>query len=183
MELRKLVDGTSRTLIFAEILTREEEFDERGAWALAMPSASLLALDMHNGLNNDQACPSGVAPLDKWRIQPFSPVQQTIGGGSENKSKTPNSNIDTGELRHDTMRPAACPNEYSEQLKWTDMPCDSQFSGSGWAAPRSLHPGGVNAVQVDGSVRWVNEDIEPHLFARLVAINDEEGDQEGELSP
>ncbi len=59
------------------------------------------------------------------------------------------------------------------------MPC-SAYAGT-YASPRSNHPGGVNTAQVDGSVRWVNDDVEAHLYARLVSINDGEGDIEGQV--
>ena len=58
-------------------------------------------------------------------------------------------------------------------------PCIERWADLGFAAPRSLHPGGVNTAQVDGSVRWISNDIESYLFARLVSINDGEGDLEG----
>jgi hypothetical protein len=35
--------------------------------------------------------------------------------------------------------------------------------------------------RVDGSARWVTDDIQAHLFARLVSINDGEGDVEGQV--
>jgi prepilin-type processing-associated H-X9-DG protein len=47
------------------------------------------------------------------------------------------------------------------------------------AAPRSSHPGGVNASHCDGSVFFVNDDIDQYLFARMVSINDGQGETEG----
>ena len=54
-----------------------------------------------------------------------------------------------------------------------------QTSGSGFAAdrdglytPRSRHPGGVNALVSDGSVRFVSETIDVLVFQRFGARND-----------
>ena len=47
------------------------------------------------------------------------------------------------------------------------------------AAPRSNHSGGVNATHCDGSVRWIDNDIDQFLMARLVSINDGQGEIEG----
>ena len=49
--LSKIVDGTSKTIVFSEVRTRDHEEDERGVWALPWNAASLLALDMHHDAN------------------------------------------------------------------------------------------------------------------------------------
>ena len=60
------------------------------------------------------------------------------------------------------------------------MPCQGQSGSRSSAAPRSNHTGGVNATHIDGSGVWISNDIEQHLMARLVSINDAEGEIEGE---
>jgi prepilin-type N-terminal cleavage/methylation domain-containing protein len=37
--------------------------------------------------------------------------------------------------------------------------------------PSSQHPGGVNAIMVDGSARFLNSSIDPFVYARLVTSN------------
>lgn len=37
--------------------------------------------------------------------------------------------------------------------------------------PSSNHPGGVNAIMVDGSTRFLSENIDPFVYARLVTSN------------
>jgi prepilin-type processing-associated H-X9-DG protein len=37
--------------------------------------------------------------------------------------------------------------------------------------PSSQHPGGVNAVMVDGSSRFLNENISAFVYGRLVTSN------------
>lgn len=41
----------------------------------------------------------------------------------------------------------------------------------GTGEPYSFHPGGANFCMGDGSVRWINEDIDIREFAKLVTRN------------
>jgi prepilin-type processing-associated H-X9-DG protein len=40
------------------------------------------------------------------------------------------------------------------------------------AAPRSLHPGGVNGAYLDGRVEFLGDDIDPVVMALAVDIRD-----------
>ena len=40
------------------------------------------------------------------------------------------------------------------------------------AAPRSEHPGGVNAVALDGHAGFISNEIDSHVFAYLVSTTD-----------
>jgi hypothetical protein len=181
-KLSKISDGTSHTIAVAEIRTLSHEFDERGAWALGTSGASLLALDMHNGhaSNPAFACQSVPVSIKQFYPQPYSPVQQSVGG--DDKSKGPNAF--GGSLSYDQIRKCDNSDGTSQQdlAEFERMPCRSG-AGSGWAAPRSLHSGGVNSALVDGSIRWLSNDIDPHLMARLISINDAEGEVENDLAP
>jgi hypothetical protein len=42
------------------------------------------------------------------------------------------------------------------------------------AAPRSRHAGGVVAAAMDGSVRFLTDDIDVNMMAFLISINDGE---------
>jgi hypothetical protein len=42
-----------------------------------------------------------------------------------------------------------------------------------------MHVGGVNASLVDGSITWLANEIDPFLMARMVSINDAQGNVEG----
>jgi prepilin-type N-terminal cleavage/methylation domain-containing protein/prepilin-type processing-associated H-X9-DG protein len=182
-KLARIIDGTSHTLAVAEIRTLDNLSDERGVWALATSGATMLALDMHNGYADNPAfacqADDGVS-IKQRHTRPYTPVQQTVGG--DDKSKVPNSF--GGSLSYDQIR--ICDDSGGDSQKLTAefdrMPCRAG-SGSGWAAPRSLHNGGVNGAMVDGSVRWMADDIDPNLMARLVSINDGEGEFEGDHSP
>jgi prepilin-type N-terminal cleavage/methylation domain-containing protein/prepilin-type processing-associated H-X9-DG protein len=153
-EMKRVEDGTSRTIMLTEVRTREEITDQRGAWALAWPGSSVLGLDMHgDGLPSStvRVCNQGYyayrpAPaLAKGALPPNNPV------GAENA---------------DDLR--VCNDVSGAQLE--GMPCIT--SGSNTAAPRSLHPGGVNATHVDGSVLFIVNEIDPLVMGPMVCIND-----------
>ena len=67
----------------------------------------------------------------------------------------------------DNLR-GACPNPAEADL--LGMPCRQRNDQT--AAPRSLHTGGVNGAHVDGSVVWINNDIDVVAFGRLICVND-----------
>jgi hypothetical protein len=59
------------------------------------------------------------------------------------------------------------------------MKCNVQSTTRSTAAARSQHVGGVNASQCDGSVLFISNDIEAHLMARMICINEAQGNIEG----
>lgn len=176
-KLSKIIDGTSNTIMLGEIRTSSVTGDVRGAWALGLPGASLLALDMHrvnpSGGSSSIAC-SDPKPAKRVNMG-FSPVEQHQG---EELANTPNSGNDGNTIRYDWIR--NCPE--ADTLIADQMPCRSGGVISGFASPRSNHPGGVNVAHVDGSVEFILDDVESHLFARMICINDGEVQQEGQAT-
>ncbi len=59
------------------------------------------------------------------------------------------------------------------------MPCHPQSNARAAASPRSSHVGGVNVAHIDGSAAFVQDDIDLFLMARLVSINDGQGEHDG----
>ena len=45
---KNVLDGISNTLLLSEVRTRDNELDQRGAWALPWTGSTLLAFDMHD---------------------------------------------------------------------------------------------------------------------------------------
>ncbi len=176
MKLAKITDGTARTVIFAEIRTLESEIDERGAWAIGLAGTALLAVDQHQQVAGvaTYSCPDALDGSRKMQV--YSPEEQRAGASNAN---TPNS-VPGGIYQYDSVRAASCPTQVQTEAAAQKMPCGYDGSG-GFVSPRSNHVGGVNTSQVDGSVRWFGDDVDPYLFARAVSINDSEGDQEGEF--
>ncbi|MCA9240212.1 MAG: DUF1559 domain-containing protein [Planctomycetales bacterium] len=169
--LSKITDGTSNTIVLAEVRTFDNDEDVRGAWALDLPGATLLALDMHMVSPTGGSSATACADPAVKKPDVFSPVQQQSGIDQAN---TPNS--EGTSIRSDWIR--ACPDSAGAEA--LGMPCRAGGNYSGFASPRSQHTGGVNAAHVDGSVIWINDDVEPHLFARMICINDGEVQIEGQ---
>ena len=151
-ELRRVIDGTTNTMLLAEIRTRDHAHDERGAWALAWNATTLLSFDMHDlatnldgGVNTSYtASPSGVG---------FAQPPNNEGW-----------NIDV--LRR-------CPERALAQIEGMQCGTENWLS----AAPRSVHPGGVNVVLLDGSVTFLANDVDEIAMSYAVAINDQRTSQ------
>ena len=69
------------------------------------------------------------------------------------------------------------PDQAGAQL--AGIPCAERFArleitiaGASVAAPRSRHPLGVNAAYLDGSVRFVPDDVDLLAFGMMVTVND-----------
>jgi prepilin-type N-terminal cleavage/methylation domain-containing protein/prepilin-type processing-associated H-X9-DG protein len=156
-KLARVTDGTSKTIVFSEVRTRDQVLDERGVWALPWNAASLLSLDMHHdtaragGLMTD-FLPSS-APLILGQIQ----LPNTLG---------PNSDI--------LVR---CPEEDLAAAQFEGMPChpwvwELGLFGYISAAPRSNHVGGVNFALLDGHVGFLSDHVDPLTFTYLIDIHD-----------
>ena len=167
--LSKLIDGTSKTLMLAEVRTRDHTSDERGAWALGWNAASMLGFDMHSRVGSTACSVADCASLR--RNQSYTPCNVGIDPLPPNSSPNEEGGRD---------RLAVCPESGAADLEL--MPCTA-WSNDTWisSAPRSLHMGGVNATHVDGSVVWLNNDIDWFLMARMISINDGQGEVEGQL--
>lgn len=153
---RKITDGLSHTLVLSEVRTLAHPQDERGVWALSWNAASLLAMDMHHNNGN---CPE--RNFSQFVIQPIYAYQ----------SQTPNH---LGPNKDILVR---CPEETLAQAQLDGMPCAKSvwpvgFGGYTSAAPRSRHPGGVNAAYLDGRVTWLPDDVDPGVMALSIGIHD-----------
>jgi prepilin-type N-terminal cleavage/methylation domain-containing protein len=143
--LSRVVDGSTNTIAFAEVRTRDYEHDERGVWALSWNATSLLSFDMHH----DTAIPYGNEFVAHAPYANQTQLPNTIG---------PNA---------DTLR--LCDDINEAQLD--RMPClRTQAYLS--AAPRSLHVGGVNLAYLDSHTEFITDDVDEYVFAYRVSIND-----------
>lgn len=156
-KLARVTDGLSKTIVFSEVRTLDDSRDERGAWALPWNAATLLAFDMHHDVSAAGGYFSGYVALAKYAYQTQTP--NTVG---------PNEDVLFG-----------CPDDMLVQAQTERMPCikwkwSLGLAGYISAAPRSLHPGGVNSAYLDGHVEFIQDDVDPFLFANLIDIRDGE---------
>jgi prepilin-type N-terminal cleavage/methylation domain-containing protein/prepilin-type processing-associated H-X9-DG protein len=156
--LTRVVDGTSKTIVFSEVRTRDHVQDERGVWALPWNASSLLALDMHH----DAAKAGG-------NLKPYLPLAAYAYQAQMPNTLGPNADI--------LMR---CPDGVGvlPQAQLEGMPCDRGrwplgLAGYISAAPRSTHIGGVNVAYLDGHVTLLSNNVDPFALAYLVDIRDE----------
>ena len=151
-DLREIVDGVSNTLLLSEVRTRDNEHDQRGAWALPWNAASLLAMDAHpiwyasDGIYNEgQKYPEFI----------FDPK-------SKGYTQVPNVATVPDVLYE-------CPDLVAEQIE--RMPC-ADDTGYISAAPRSNHSLGVVGAFLDGSVHFLSDDIDEATMAHLICTAD-----------
>jgi type II secretory pathway pseudopilin PulG len=155
----RITDGTSKTLMLAEIRTRDNERDPRGVWAAALSSGSILAFDMHSD--------TGGVGCGTKRNEPYIPFENTsIDALTPNSRPTGNS---------DRLRDCPEPNVADLEI----MPCTPDNGTWVAGAPRSQHPGGVNAAHCDASVTFLDNDIDKFIMARMVSINEGQGNVAG----
>ena len=158
-KLSKIIDGTSKTVVFAEVRTLDHQQDERGVWALPWNGASLLSLDMHH--DDSQAKGYFMNFWIQLALVYQAQMPNTIG---------PNADV-----------LVECPREVLAQAQLERMPCikhdwDLGLWGYISAAPRSLHHGGVNIAFLDGHADFLSDDVDPFTMAYLVGIEDEKVD-------
>ncbi|QDT71657.1 DUF1559 family PulG-like putative transporter [Lacipirellula limnantheis] len=165
-DLAAIEDGTTHTIVMAEIRTHESPSDSRGAWALPWPGATLLSFDMHPhgwGANHD-----GTGAGDGYHAQirsPYEASSESLGESMRPNNQGPNA---------DTIK--LCQGELQRAAADARMPCTLDLPpgthGYMTAAPRSQHPGGVNGAYLDGHVQFLPDDIDEFVMAYSVSVND-----------
>nr|MBA3482838.1 DUF1559 domain-containing protein [Pirellulales bacterium] len=157
-ELRRVTDGTTNTIMLTEVRTREHPEDQRGAWAIAWTAASVMAFDLHS-----ETVTSG----QSWLSDGKKEVPYVPGFTQErpNQAQPPNNGL--AAWNRDQLRKCSDPADADIER----MPCDDNDSW-GSAAARSSHPGGVNTARLDGSVQWLEDDVNVTLMGAMICIND-----------
>jgi prepilin-type N-terminal cleavage/methylation domain-containing protein/prepilin-type processing-associated H-X9-DG protein len=143
-------DGISRTLVLAEVRTRDNPRDQRGAWALPWSGSSVLAFDMHHDFDAGEG---------------LKFVGTTLSLGQTQRPNNEGPNVD---MLYD------CPDIAKAQVERmycarfaTDV--ESTYLS---AAPRSQHVGGVTVCFLDGHVGFLTDDVDEFAMAYMVSIND-----------
>ncbi|MCA9232279.1 MAG: DUF1559 domain-containing protein [Planctomycetales bacterium] len=160
--LSRVEDGATHTLAFGEVRTLDAVQDERGAWALPWAGASVLSFDMHHECSPIGGKQRTICPDDRH----FRGNPRSLG-----QTQTPNT---LGPVR-DTLH--FCRDDVRRLADLMGMPCLSWVYPIGVhgyysAAPRSLHPGGINAAYLDGHTGFISDYVDEYVMAYEISIND-----------
>ena len=154
--LRRVKDETSKTIAVTEVLTRDDERDARGMWAVPWGAASVLAAHIDHDFDR-----TGTSREDQRSVRHYVPDPAFYEWVHLPNTKK------TNDLLY------ACPSPV--QAAVDGLPC-SRGSGRGrlfvTGAPRSRHQGGVNINSLDGHVGFLADDVDPVLFVQIVSVHD-----------
>jgi len=160
--LSRVTDGMSHTFLISEVRTRVHENDQRGAWALGWVASSMLAFDMHQRSSRRDG--GGCKEL----VGHYLHADGSDGCWNSLGATQPPNNMGRN---FDVLY--TCPDRKGAQLE--GMPClkwGGRTDGYLSAAPRSLHPGGVNTVFLDGHVEFTLDEIDEVTMVYQISIND-----------
>lgn len=146
-------DGLSNTLMLGEVRTRAHEQDQRGAWALPWTGSSILALDIHDA--------------EEWKAYPHGYVSNNY----YQCAQVPNNDNEKANLDMLYLVPDL---EAAQLDRMPTAAWDPQFGRNHYlsAAPRSLHPRGVNVVFADGHTAFLLNQVDATAMAYMISIND-----------
>ncbi len=150
--ISRVKDGVSKTILIAEVRAVEPEWDNRGVWALPVPTGSLLSLDWHHKLQPGEL------------FQQMKPNTRFVPDPDWTDVAVPNSQSERAADGIFLCKPLIMKQQYR-------APC-SQINVLMVAAPRSNHPGGVNAVALDGHAGFISDQVDSYTYAYLISIND-----------
>jgi prepilin-type N-terminal cleavage/methylation domain-containing protein/prepilin-type processing-associated H-X9-DG protein len=168
-KLKSITDGMSKTLMLGEIRTRDTQRDSRGVWAAAWTGGSIIAYDMHTANAAGSGPETGCGAAPHTRNMRYVPIPYP---GID--CLTPNSMPLGNEDKIHEIPPTE-----TAAARLDNMPAGPDNGTWTAAAARSNHPGGVNTAYCDGSVTWINNDVDQFLMARMISINDGQGETEG----
>jgi prepilin-type N-terminal cleavage/methylation domain-containing protein/prepilin-type processing-associated H-X9-DG protein len=157
-------DGLSNTIMVAEIRTRDNVEDQRGAWALPWTGSSLISFDMHHrrGMyvrNDPRGGHAYITPPPLYEGHP----------GSLGLTQRPNNQKIIADMLY------KCPDPGGAQME--RMPCNTWGGGANYylsAAPRSNHAGGVNIIFADGHIAFLPDTIDEWAMVYMVCPYDKQ---------
>ncbi|MCH8048245.1 MAG: DUF1559 domain-containing protein [Planctomycetes bacterium] len=136
-------DGLSHTLMVSEVIGWDSRTDIRGVWVVSSPGASVFTgatpPNSRGLITGDSIDPDQAGLFDRVLVCGAKTGEPEGGDGSVPLIPT--------------THPLWC--------------TENRTDGKIWAAARSAHPGGVNAVMGDGQVRFFSDTINPKVWQAL----------------
>lgn len=143
-QIRRITDGTSRTALFSESTLGNPQ---KGA--------------VHD-------------PQTEYKFSFLAPLTDELCNGAVqwNVSDPRGFAWVNGEFRCALYNHRAAPNAATPDCIGVLIagPVQTKYTPFGWRAARSRHPGGVNVVNADGSMRFVRDEVGPNVWTALSTI-------------
>ncbi len=133
LSMKQITDGTSKVIILAELRADPDPAAARGVWALETACSSLYG---HGATNQSLGVWPDIGPNN-----PGNPGAAAANGMGQDWIFNCQTNFTAA------------------QLFALGMGCGGN-GDSNTAGPKSQHPGGLQTVFCDGSVHWMNDDIQ-----------------------
>jgi type II secretory pathway pseudopilin PulG len=130
LKISQIIDGTTHTILAAEIRIGVSELDRRGTWALGHAGSSNLAWHGWSG--------------DCYGPNPTNPRSDDIYGCQQLIDSLGGMNVPEG-------------NAFLQQER---MSCWNQCNSFQACPRSRHAPGGVHVVMCDGAVRWINDSVQ-----------------------
>ncbi len=149
------VKETTKTCLATEVRTRGHDGDQRGAWAVAWSGSALVSPDIH-----DPSIRNSTFDMSQIKFyQPGTTADDAKFAQTPNKQEDIWDVINLCQLAPSLLERMPCRNVGSRQPYWS-------------AAPRSLHPGGVHVVCLDGHVGFMSDNVDYIAYAYLISTLD-----------
>ncbi len=154
--IASMTDGTSNTLLMSELLQGAMD-DVRGVLWTDFPGAHSFVTRLPPNGNN----------LDFWAGSPYIDSAAAAVGGNYIDNLPTYGGSAVGTSPANIASGSLCDNQPGFNL-----PCFSEGSEGGcYGASRSRHPGGVNSLLADGSVRFVKNTINIQTWVALGSMS------------
>jgi prepilin-type N-terminal cleavage/methylation domain-containing protein/prepilin-type processing-associated H-X9-DG protein len=167
VSIGSITDGTSNTVIMSELIQGASD-DARGiVWLVVGGTGVFTSRFAPNGRTDYFQTMSGSAQCP-WCATALQQTQSQLGQGMDTADVLPNfANGGAGTSPASLLPGSLCNNQPAQGLACNTAPSEGQnFNGA-----RSRHPGGVNSLFGDGSVRFMKNTVNQWVWVGLGSIS------------